>query len=271
MCRLLAYIGASVALDKLLYEPEHSLIVQSYQPREMTAGLLNADGFGIGWYHPQQETEPFTYRQTLPIWNDLNLPNLSRYIESRCMLGYVRSATPGLAVDLSNCQPFVGTGERRSLLFIHNGFIDGFRTSLYRLVREQLSDRLYQSIHGTTDSEHIFALFVSILETHPDLSLVQALQKTLFTVAELADRHKVSASANIVISDGRSLVASRFAVGAPPPSLYWLQNHPHFPDAVLIASEPLFEGNWQCCPPQSTIAVGENLELRIETFAQSIA
>jgi ergothioneine biosynthesis protein EgtC len=271
MCRLLAYLGAPVALDKLLYEPEHSLVVQSYQPQEMTAGLLNADGFGIGWYHPHQETEPFTYRQTLPIWNDLNLPNLSRYIESRCMLGYVRSATPGLAVDLSNCQPFVGTEKQRSLLFIHNGFIDGFRASLYRSVREQLSDRLYQSIHGTTDSEHIFALLLSVMETHPELSLVQALQKTLFTVAQLAQQQNVSASVNTVVSDGRSLAISRFAVGAPPPSLYWLHDAPRFPGAVLIASEPLFEGNWQCCPPQSTIAVGENLELRIDTFAQSIA
>jgi len=39
-----------------------SLIVQSYQPREMNSGLLNADGFGVGWYHLQRDTDPFTYK-----------------------------------------------------------------------------------------------------------------------------------------------------------------------------------------------------------------
>jgi ergothioneine biosynthesis protein EgtC len=265
MCRLLGYLGQPILLDKLLYQTEHSPIVQSYQPKEMTAGLLNADGFGLGWYHPHQESEPFTYKQTIPIWNDINLPNLCRYIESGCLLGYVRSATPGLAVDLSNCQPFVASLAQpqndRQLLFVHNGFIDRFRTSLYRPMRERLSDRLYQSIHGTTDSEHIFALFLSFLETHPELSMLEALQKTLFTLAELADKYQVSASANIILSDGRSLVASRFAIGSVPPSLYWLSDSPRFPNAVLIASEPLFEGNWLCCSPQSTIAVTETLEI----------
>ena len=82
MCRLLGYLGPSISLDCLLNKPEHSLIVQSYQPREMTAGLLNADGFGIGWYHPQRDTTPFTYKNILPIWNDPNLSSLNRYLSS---------------------------------------------------------------------------------------------------------------------------------------------------------------------------------------------
>ena len=50
MCRLLAYLGPSIALNRLISEPEHSLVVQSYAPREMTSGRLNADGFGFAWY-----------------------------------------------------------------------------------------------------------------------------------------------------------------------------------------------------------------------------
>ncbi len=56
MCRLLAYLGSPVSLEHLLYKPEHSLIVQSYQPCEMTSGVVNADGFGVGWYHIQKDT-----------------------------------------------------------------------------------------------------------------------------------------------------------------------------------------------------------------------
>lgn len=49
MCRLLGYLGKPIQLDRLLLKPEHSLVVQSYQPQEMTAGLLNADGFGLSY------------------------------------------------------------------------------------------------------------------------------------------------------------------------------------------------------------------------------
>ena len=102
MCRLLAYLGSPVSLDHLLYKPEHSLIVQSYEPREMISGVVNADGFGVGWYHPEKDTEPFTYKNTAPIWNDINLPSLSRFVESKCVLAYARSATEGQALDFAN-------------------------------------------------------------------------------------------------------------------------------------------------------------------------
>ncbi len=259
MCRLLGYLGQAIQLDTLLYKPEHSLIVQSYQPREMTSGLLNADGFGVGWYHPHKEINPYTYKNILPIWSDINLPQLSRYVESGCVLGYVRSATPPLAVDLSNCQPF--TNER--LLFIHNGFINNFRKTLYRPIRNSLNDCAYQLVQGTTDSEHIFALLLHELQTFPDITLKTALAHALTKLTQLAKSHSVYFSANIVISDGKQLVASRYSNRAPTPTLYWLRDDPLYPDAVIIASEPLFDGNWNSCPEHSIISVGETLEVHI--------
>jgi ergothioneine biosynthesis protein EgtC len=258
MCRLLGYLGESILLDSILYKPEHSLVVQSYQPREMTAGLLNADGFGIGWYHQNKDTDPFIYKNILPIWSDINLPNICRYVESGCAIAYVRSATSGQAVDLSNCQPF----QSDRILFVHNGFIHNFRQTLYRQIRAQFSDRTYQLINGTTDSEHIFGLFLNESAT-TNLTLEVALQNTLKTLAELAKIEQVEFSANIIISNGQQLVASRFASPRTPPSLYWLQDDPNFPKAVMIASEPLFVGNWHECPVQSIISTGEDGEIQI--------
>jgi len=258
MCRLLGYLGEPILLDAILYKPEHSLIVQSYQPREMTSGLLNADGFGIGWYHPHLDTDPFTYKNVQPIWSDINLPSISRYVESGCAIAYVRSATSGQAVDLSNCQPF---GYDR-LLFVHNGFVQNFRKTLYRPIRDRLSDTVYQSINGTTDSEHIFGLFVNEL-TAANLTIQAALQNSLKTLAELANVHNVEFSANIMISDGHQLVASRFASQKVPPSLYWLRDDLNFPNSVIIASEPLFAGNWHECPAQSIISTGVDGDIQI--------
>lgn len=259
MCRLLAYLGSPIFLEPLLSKPEHSLIVQSYQPREMLSGVVNADGFGIGWYHAQKDTEPFTYKNTLPIWNDINLPSISRYVESGCVVAYVRSATPGQALDFSNCQPF----KYQRLLFTHNGRISKFQQTLYRPIRKQLSDEIYQSISGSTDSEHIFAMFLNLWQANPDKSLEQALHVTMITLIELAERYQTDISANVVISDGHCLIASRFSTQSPAPSLYWIANDPAFPQSVIIASEPLFAGNWTPCPENSIISVKEDRDIRI--------
>lgn len=259
MCRLLGYLGSPILLDYLLDKPEHSLIVQSYQPREMTSGVVNADGFGIGWYHSQRDTDPFTYKSLLPIWNDVNLPNLSRYIESGCVIANIRSATSGQGVDLSNSHPF----RNGRILFTHNGLIKNFRQTLYRPIRDRLSDRIYQAIDGTTDSEHIFALLINHWETDPDITLEKALHNTLMIVTQLAQSYQVDFSANIIISDGHRLVASRFAHGVQAPSLYWLRDDPAFPEAVIMASEPLFTSNWISCPENSIISVGEDLDIQI--------
>ncbi|MFM2304105.1 MAG: hypothetical protein RLZZ135_1515 [Cyanobacteriota bacterium] len=259
MCRLLAYQGKPQSLDRLIAKPEHSLIVQSYQPREMTAGVINADGFGIGWYHAQQHTNPFIYKQTIPIWSDINLPDLSRSVETGCMLSYVRSATPGQGVSMNNCQPF----RDGNLLFIHNGFIDNFRSGLYKQIRDRLHHHIYQSIDGTTDSEHIFALLSNELHTHPELPLEIALQHTLQLLRNLVTLARTTISANIIISDGNRLVASRFAHNAVVPSFYWIKDSIDYPDAVILASEPIFAGDWQTCPRQSIITVDADLQVQI--------
>ncbi|MBC6476032.1 MAG: ergothioneine biosynthesis protein EgtC [Hormoscilla sp. GM102CHS1] len=256
MCRLLGYLGKPIQLSQILYQPEHSLIVQSYQPWEMTSGVVNADGFGIGWYHSQRETEPFTYKHILPAWSDVNLPQLSRYIESGCILANVRSATAGQAVDLSNCQPFA----YQRLLFVHNGFIQNFRQSLYRPLRDRLSDMAYQLIGGSTDSEHIFALLIDTWQASPNITLEQALEKTLRTLHGLASKHQVKASANIVITEGHRLIASRFCTHSPAPTLYWLKDDRTYPGSIMMASEPLLVGEWIRCTENSILTIGEDCE-----------
>lgn len=259
MCRLLGYLGPAITLENILSKPEHSLIAQGYQPREMKFAKLNADGFGIGWYHPHKQTPPYTYRNTQPIWHDINLPHLCRYVESNCILGYVRSATGGLAVELSNCQPF----SHDDWLFFHNGFVDDFRDTLYLPIRKILDEFAYKAIVGSTDSEHIFALILNALQQYPHLSIEQVLIQVLSQLSELAAVYQVRLTANLMLSNGKQLVTCRYANFNPLVSLYWLRDDPTFPDAVIIASEPIFEGNWNSYPEQSIITVGEDLEVNI--------
>lgn len=273
MCRLLGYLGQSIVLDRLLVKPEHSLIVQSYAPKEMTAGLMNADGFGLGWYHPTRRDLPYTYRNILPIWNDVNLPSLSRYIESGCVVASVRSATPGLAVNVSNCPPF----QRDRLLMVHNGFIENFHRTLYRALRDRLSDAEYQAIQGSTDSEHLFALIVQTWQHHceanADTPIEVAIAQVIQQVFELAEQFDpasntpLTVGANLVVSDGDRLIACRASNRVPVPTLYWLQDDALFPNAVVVASEPLFDGKWQSLPEQSILTVESNLNVNIQSIS----
>ncbi|NJK29535.1 MAG: ergothioneine biosynthesis protein EgtC [Acaryochloris sp. RU_4_1] len=235
MCRLLGYLGEPIPLESILIAPQHSLVAQSYQPREMTAGLINADGFGLGWYSPTADELPYCYRNTLPIWSDPNFVELCRFIKSGSFLAYVRSATIGQNLQLSNCQPF----RYRHYLGIHNGFIDNFRQTLYRPIRACLSDEQYQAIEGTTDSEHILALIYETLAQKPQQSLQETVAQTLDRLQAWAVADNIRVSLNVVLSDGQSMVASRFAYPEAPPSLYWLRVDQSQPVGVLVASEPL--------------------------------
>ncbi|HEX2419812.1 MAG TPA: ergothioneine biosynthesis protein EgtC, partial [Micromonosporaceae bacterium] len=61
MCRHLLWLGQSVTLSALLLDPPHSLLRQSWAPRDMRGGgTINVDGFGVGWY---QGDTPVRYRR----------------------------------------------------------------------------------------------------------------------------------------------------------------------------------------------------------------
>ncbi|HAC66294.1 MAG TPA: ergothioneine biosynthesis protein EgtC [Cyanothece sp. UBA12306] len=239
MCRLLAYFGSSIQPEQLIYQAEHSLYLQSYNPKETVTTSVNADGFGIGWYDFKKDIKPFIYKNILPIWSDINFPYLTKYIETKCFLSYIRSATPGQETNLSNCQPF----SNKNLLFTHNGFIENFRETLYKPIRDSLTDEIYRKIEGTTDSEHIFALFLN------ELNLVQgnlqlALENTLNKLETLGKKYNNKILANIIVSNGEQLVACRFAINSTAPSLYRLNNSNGLNPSIIIASEPLFSGDW---------------------------
>ncbi len=249
MCRLVGYLGSSIGLDELLYKPEHSLHHQSYNPQELKSGVVCADGVGVGWYDALGQ--PFIYRNTIPIWNDPNLEDLSHYVKSDCALGYVRLAEAGSTLDMSNCQPF----RSDKLLFVHNGAIANFQETLYRPIRSSLSDSTYRLIKGITDSEHIFALLCEQLQSSPESTLLEALRTTLNTLSDMAKEYDTSFSANLIVSDGRSLCASRYAYGTEAPTLYWSTNDVNHPTDITVASEPLSDQKWLSFAPQTTLFV----------------
>jgi glutamine amidotransferase len=253
MCRFIAYLGQPTTLARVISEPEHSLIVQSYRPAEMTVGTVNVDGFGVGWYNRVVDPTPCVYTNTCPIWSDRNLPGLSKHIASDCIFANVRSATPGQVVDQSNCQPFA----YRQLLFMHNGYIENFRSTLMRPIRDALCDEYYTAIGGSTDSEHIFALFLQSLQRQPVSreTITEALAETTRQLAAWAAERAIRIALNVAITDGDCIVASRFANNGPAPSLYYACDSSFFPRATVIASERLSDDpGWMAVQEETIVA-----------------
>lgn len=249
MCRLIGYLGNSIQLDELVYTKEHSLYEQSYNSLELKSGVVCADGVGIGWYG--EAAKSFIYRNTIPLWNDTNLQELSQYIQSNCIVGYARLAGIGESLDISNCQPF----RSGKLLFVHNGEISSFPQTLYRPIRDSLSDSTYNLIKGMTDSEHIFALLVEMWQSSPDTTLLSAIHSTLQKLTELAQKYHTSFSANMIVSDGQAIAAVRYAYGTQAPTLYWSYDNESHAKGVIVASEPLSQHNWVAFQEQSILLV----------------
>lgn len=120
MCRLMAYMGSPIIIDKLLYQPKNSLINQSINAKELEEPL-NGDGFGIGWYVSDVNYEPVTFVSINPAWSNRNLRNLAPKIRTECFIAHVRAASVG-EVSESNCHPF----QYGSLLMMHNGGVENF-------------------------------------------------------------------------------------------------------------------------------------------------
>ncbi len=252
MCRWLAYWGPAVHMDSLIFEPEHSLVRQSLRARH---GKLptNGDGFGIGWYG--ERAEPGLYRDILPAWSDPNLKSLTHQVRSPLFFAHVRAST-GTATSRANCHPFA-CGK---WLFMHNGRIGGYER-VKRPLESALADGFYEQRLGTTDSELMFYLMLSLaLDADPLGALARMLGLVQRTMRERKVEEPLSFTA--ALSNGESLIAARWASDDEPPSLYWRADG----DALVVVSEPLDErlGCWHEVPPNRLLVASCPAEPCIE-------
>jgi len=215
MCRMVGYIGPPLAPAELVQRPPHSLYMQSYKPREMTSGVVNADGWGAALWLDDRRSEPALYRSAQPIWADPNLSLVCDRLSATAALAAVRSATPGIAYELACVQPFV----RGPVAFLHNGFVTGWQRGPARLLREGLGDAAYQAVQGGSDSEGLFALVLDALDRGA-ASLPEAVRSALATLRRVCSQTNSTAVATLLVSDGEVLVGARQAIGLAPASLY---------------------------------------------------
>ncbi len=205
MCRHLAWLGAPRTVASLVLEPEHGLLRQSYQPRRQSHGLMNADGWGVGFLAPDM-SEPVRWRSSRPLWSDPSFASVAPVLSSGCVLAAVRSATVGMPADETAAAPFT---DGRWLLS-HNGRVD----------RAVLPS--YPEAESVCDSAVLAAhVFAQMTTPGPD-----HLAKIVTEVARLDP----SARLSLLLTDGTRILATTWG-----DQLSYLEET----DGILVASEPL--------------------------------
>ena len=271
MCRWLAYSGSPITLETVLLEPEHSLIDQSLHS-QMGVHTTNGDGFGVGWYG--EDREPGIYHSISPAWNDRNLKELAKHVRSHLFLAHIRAST-GTAIQQTNCHPF----RYDRWLWMHNGLIRGFGT-VKRELMLAIDPGLYPSIEGSTDTELMFYLALSLgLSDDP----ISAVERMAGLIEATADRHGIENALQMTIAttDGERLWVFRYSTERCSRSLYYSTDvrtlrelYPDNPrlagvseETRLVVSEPLSDlpGVWSEIP-ESTCGIVQAGEDELRPF-----
>jgi gamma-glutamyl hercynylcysteine S-oxide hydrolase len=218
VCRHLAWLGAPRSLGELILEPPHGLLVQSYAPRRQGHGLMNADGWGVGFY-AQSRPEPARWRSNRPLWGDASFASAAPVISSGCVLAAVRSATAGMPADETAAAPF----QSGRWLLSHNGVVD----------------RAVLGPHPAAESVCDSALLAAHLFAYGP-------ERVAEFVAALG-RRDPGARLNLLLTDGQQVLATRWG-----DSLSVLAAD----DGVVVASEPYDDDpRWADVPEHHLVEV----------------
>lgn len=229
MCRHLAWLGSPVSVASLVLDPPSGLLVQSYAPRRQKHGLMNADGWGVGFFDPRgqersdsgggSDAVPRRWRSAAPLWGDASFASVAPALVSRCVVAAVRSASVGMSIEPSASAPFTdGTW-----LLSHNGIVD--RAVLPASSRAE----------STNDSALLAALIFD--------RGVDALADTISGVAN----DDPNARLNILAANGSRLVATTWG-----DTLSVLRRD----DGVVVASEPYDDDpDWREIPDRHLVEV----------------
>lgn len=219
MCRHLGWLGAPVSVASLILDTPHGLVVQSYSPRRQKHGLLNADGWGVGFF---DGVEPRRWRSSGPLWNDASFASVAPVLHSGCIVAAVRSATVGMPIESSASAPFTdGTW-----LLSHNGVVDRGVLPLSRDAESTNDSALLAARIFDRGLDHLGATTAEVGEADPNARL------------------------NILAGNGTRLLATTWG-----DTLSILRR----PDGVVVASEPYDDDPaWQDVPDRHLVDVRDS-------------
>ena len=215
MCRLLGYLGDDLQVSALITDSDSSLTRQATD--SSVQNFMNVAGTGFkAWENGSiYEDEPYTYKSIeLPMY-DRTLMGLTKKLKANCVLGHIRATVYGnlSLVNTTNVHPFQFTGTKIALA--HNGGLTDFPKMKFALAAK-CKPEIANKVEGTTDSEWIYALFLSMLNdpfaNHTSEEIANAASKTIQEIKTLRDQFHIDTHSviNLIISNGKSMIATCF-------------------------------------------------------------
>lgn len=183
MCRVLAYIGPEIPVDSLLLLPPNSLINQSIDPQLHPQLQLAGWGFGVWSNHLLKPDEPFLYHRPMAAFYDNNAQGVIPSLQGSTLLAHVRAADYNSLTVLAdeNCHPF--SYHETPWIIAHNGALPNWQL-LQRELLQHCEDRYLKQMRGTTDTEFLYVLLLSLLKGDSDDEVQQGFEKMLQVILQ---------------------------------------------------------------------------------------
>lgn len=182
MCRVLAFIGPETPLENLLLKPTNSLVNQALDPEHHPELQLAGWGFGAWSEHLLHPDVPFIYRRPMAAFYDDNLERIVPSLRASTMLAHVRAAAYNAQVVLAdeNCHPFSFT--ETPWIVAQNGYLPNWQL-LQRELLQHCKDIYLEQMCGSTDTEFLYVLLLSLLEGDSDEDVQRAVEKMVRLIA----------------------------------------------------------------------------------------
>ena len=185
MCRVLAYIGPEIPVG----EPAAQAGQQSRQPEPRPgapSGTPQLAGWGFGAWgeHLLTPEEPFVYRRPMAAFYDDNAKRdhsepsgqhaacsrESRRLQLRRPSWPTRTATPSPTRTLPGSSPRTATCRTGN--------------SVQRELLQHCKDKYLKQMQGNTDTEFLYVLLLSLLESDSDEDVKSAFEEMVRLIAE---------------------------------------------------------------------------------------
>ncbi len=178
MCRVLAYIGPEIPVGSLLLEPENSLINQTLDPELHPLLQLAGWGFGAWSEHLLEPEKPLRYRRPMAAFYDDNAEGIIPSLQASTLLAHVRAAAYNSNTVLAdeNCHPFSFSGT--PWIMAQNGALPNWQI-LQRELLSHCNDDYLKQMRGTTDTEFLYVLLLSLLEGDSNEEVQRGFEKML--------------------------------------------------------------------------------------------
>ncbi|NIP58465.1 MAG: hypothetical protein GWM92_08795 [Gemmatimonadetes bacterium] len=244
MCRFVAYAGPERSARALVFGGTHPLVEQSWAPRELLYGSVNADGYGVGWY---DDGRPVRIARPEPVWYDPELERLLETVRGSLVVASLRNATPGIPLGPEAIAPLVREGH----LFVFNGYIQEFGPRYLRRFLDTVPDDLFGTLRSVSDTETLFLMALAHVRRGADPG--EALEAVVREVRE-AVGDELEAQLNLLLADERGVAVTRASSVEETNSLYLARDPSLARGGIVVASEALDEEPvWTPVEPQSLV------------------